>query len=187
MLSTINPSRTRLAAMVGSLVLIVAACSSAGGASSAPSAAPSTAASAAAGGGAITVVVANGTVGAYLTGKDGNTLYTFKADSMNTSACLDACAAKWPPFTIGGSDTLKPGDGVMGSLTTFARPDGSMQVAYNGAPLYYYAADSKAGDTTGQGFGGKWFVASPTGTAPASGGSAAPSAAPSSSGGSHSY
>jgi hypothetical protein len=34
-------------------------------------------------------------------------------------------------------------------------------------PLYYYAKDAKAGDTTGQGVGGKWFVASPTGAAPA--------------------
>ena len=35
-----------------------------------------------------------------------------------------------------------------------------MQLAINGSPLYYYAADTKAGDTTGQGVGGKWFVAS---------------------------
>ena len=48
-----------------------------------------------------------------------------------------------------------------------------MQVAYNGIPLYYFAGDTKAGDTTGQGKSGKWFVASPTGAAPA--GSAAPS------------
>ena len=52
---------------------------------------------------------------------------------------------------------------MTGALTTFARPDGKMQVAINGRPLYYFAADSKAGDTTGQGVGGKWFVATPTG------------------------
>ena len=67
-----------------------------------------------------------------------------------------------------------PGAGVTGALTTFARPDGTMQVAINGFPLYYYSGDTKAGDTTGQGKFGKWFVASPTGAAPA--GSAAPSA-----------
>ena len=55
---------------------------------------------------------------------------------------------------------------MTGALTTFARPDGKMQVAINGLPLYYYAGDTKAGDTTGQGKTGKWFVASPTGTAP---------------------
>ena len=55
---------------------------------------------------------------------------------------------------------------MTGTLTTFARPDGKMQVAYNGVPLYYFAADTKAGDTTGQGKAGKWFVASPTGPLP---------------------
>ena len=55
---------------------------------------------------------------------------------------------------------------MTGTLTTFARPDGTMQVAYNGIPLYYFAKDTKAGDTTGQGVGGKWFVASPTGALP---------------------
>jgi hypothetical protein len=65
---------------------------------------------------------------------------------------------------------------VTGALTTFARPDGKMQVAINGRPLYYFAADSKAGDTTGQGFAGKWFVATPTGvTAPPA---ASPAASP---------
>ena len=48
-----------------------------------------------------------------------------------------------------------------GKLTTFARKDGSMQVAYNGSPLYYYAADKAAGDTNGQGVGDVWFIAQP--------------------------
>jgi len=47
-----------------------------------------------------------------------------------------------------------------------------MQLAINGLPLYYYAPDTKAGDTTGQGVGGVWFIATPDGTLP----SAAPSA-----------
>ena len=166
----------RAAATFGAVMVLVAACSSSSGASSAPSAAasaaPSAAASTTAGGEAYTVATGTGTVGVYLTGEGGKTLYTFNADSANTSACADACAAKWPPFTVAGADTLKAGDGVTGALTTFARADGSMQVAYNGKPLYYYAADSKAGDTTGQGVGGKWFVASPTGAA------ASPAASP---------
>src|SRR5512144_1296308 len=161
----------RSAAAFGAVLILVAACSSSSGASSAPStaaastgasAAPSAAASTTAGGETYTVATATGTVGVYLTGEDGKTLYTFTADSANTSTCTDACAAKWPPFTIASSDTLKAGDGVTGSLTTFARADGKMQVAYDGKPLYYYAADSKAGDTTGQGVGGKWFAATPT-------------------------
>jgi predicted lipoprotein with Yx(FWY)xxD motif len=167
MRSAFSTSRLGLITLLGGLALVVAACSSSGGASSVPSAAVSPAGPA-----EVTVAVANGSVGAYLTGKDGMTLYIFTPDSANTSTCVDACAAAWPPFTIGSDRTPNPGAGVTGTFTTFARPDGANQVAYNGAPLYYYKADTKAGDTTGQGVGGKWFIASPTGTVP---GSAAPS------------
>ncbi len=170
------------------LLLIVSACTSSGGTSSAPSIASSPAASPAASGGdkyggggdgygspatsgpasstaaggeTYEVAAATGAVGSFLTGEDGRTLYTFKPDSANTSACTDGCATAWPPFTASAQDTLKAGAGVSGKLTTFARPEGTMQVAYNGAPLYYYAQDATAGDTNGQGVGGKWFVAAP--------------------------
>jgi hypothetical protein len=39
-------------------------------------------------------------------------------------------------------------------------------VTYGGHPLYYFVADKKAGDTSGQGinqFGAKWYVLTPTG------------------------
>ena len=119
------------------------------------------AASAAAGGETYEVAAATGAVGPYLTGEGGRTLYTFKPDSANTSTCTDDCATAWPPFAAGAEDTLKAGAGVSGKLTTFARPDGTMQVAYNGAPIYYFQGDAKAGETNGQGVGGKWFVAAP--------------------------
>lgn len=113
-------------------------------------------------GAAGTVVnAASGSVGPYLTGANGRTLYTFKPDSANTSTCTGGCAANWPPFSVGTGSSLTAGDGVSGKLTSFARPDGTLQVAYNGAPLYYFASDAKAGDTNGQGAGGNWFVAAP--------------------------
>ena len=94
-------------------------------------------------------------MGKFLTGEDGKTLYTFKKDTTpGKSACTGDCATNWPPFTVSGSDTVKPGDGVTGTLATISRPDGTMQVTYNGAPLYYFAADKAAGDTNGQGVGG---------------------------------
>jgi predicted lipoprotein with Yx(FWY)xxD motif len=102
-----------------------------------------------------------GPVGAYLTGKGGLTLYTFKPDSANASTCTGSCAQAWPPFVVTAADTLRTGSGVTGTLTTFARPDGTMQVAYNGAPLYSYKSDTNAGDTNGQGVGGSWYVAAP--------------------------
>jgi predicted lipoprotein with Yx(FWY)xxD motif len=178
---TVRPTRIGFLTAIGGLALVLAACSSSGSSSApsaaAPSAAPTTAASAAAsavagGGGALTLATGTGPVGTYLTGVDGKTLYIFTKDSANKSVCVDACATKWPPVIITGSAPAAPA-GVTGALTTFARPDGSMQLAINGLPLYYYAPDTKGGDTTGQGVGGVWFIATPDGVLP----SAAPSAA----------
>jgi predicted lipoprotein with Yx(FWY)xxD motif len=124
---------------------------------------PSAAASPGAGGGSgtVDVLAASGTVGPYLTGANGATLYTFKPDTASTSTCVDACAAAWPPFTVAAGGSAKAGTGVSGALTTFARPDGSMQVAYNGRPVYYFSGDTAAGQTNGQGKAGNWFVAAP--------------------------
>ena len=44
------------------------------------------------------------------------------------------------------------------------REDGSLQLTLDGWPLYRYAGDTAAGDTTGEGVGGVWFVARPDGT-----------------------
>lgn len=53
-------------------------------------------------------------------------------------------------------------------LGTITRDDGTLQVTYNGWPLYLFAGDTAAGDTNGQGldeFGGLWFLVSPAGEA----------------------
>ena len=181
-----SPTRSSISLLAASGVLAIfaAACSagSTGGSAAASAQAPTAAAASAAASGAAgevyEVKVATGALGKYLTGEDGKTLYVFTADSANTSACTDACATNWPPFTVDAGETVKAGDGVTGTLATFARADGKMQVAINGLPLYYFAKDAKAGDTNGQGLNGKWFAADPTGTAPAASGAPA-SAAPS--------
>ena len=77
--------------------------------------------------------------------------------------------------------TVTAGDGVTGTFGTVKRDDGTTQVTYAGAPIYYFAKDTKAGDVTGQGVGGVWFVAAVAGGpggatasgAPASGGASA--------------
>jgi predicted lipoprotein with Yx(FWY)xxD motif len=74
---------------------------------------------------------------------------------------LGACAQTWPPLTTIGSPTAA--GGVMQSLLgTAARADGSIQVTYSGHPLYYFASDTKAGDTMGEDVNGFQLV-SPTG------------------------
>jgi predicted lipoprotein with Yx(FWY)xxD motif len=114
------------------------------------------------GAGSVEVVASSGAIGPYLTGANGATLYTFKPDSANTSTCVEAaCVGSWPPLTVAAAGSVTAGPGVTGALTTFARPDGSLQVAYDGRPLYYYSGDAYPGDTNGQGRGDKWFIAAP--------------------------
>ena len=87
---------------------------------------------------AAVVKVASGSIGTFLTGANGMTLYVFQKDSPDKSACSGVCAANWPPFVVGAGANVTAGDGVTGKFTTFKRDDGTMQVAYKGAPLYYF-------------------------------------------------
>lgn len=103
--------------------------------------------------------------GAYLVDAEGSSLYLFLADSAEGSACYDACAEAWPPLVTEGEPAA--GDGVEASmLGTIERQDGTMQVTYNGWPLYYFVRDQEPGDTAGQdveGFGAEWYLVSPQG------------------------
>ena len=97
-----------------------------------------------------------------LADREGRTLNLFNKDSKNTTTCYDQCAQNWPPLLTSGA--AKAGDGADSAmLGTTARNDGTLQITYNGWPLYYYAKDQKAGDTTGQDVGSVWFVVSPKG------------------------
>ncbi|GER91267.1 hypothetical protein KDW_54290 [Dictyobacter vulcani] len=91
-----------------------------------------------------------------LTDTHGMTLYYFTPDTKTTSACGSGCTGTWPPLL---SDAAQPAvTGLSGKLTA-VKDDSGMQVQYNGHFLYTYAADTAAGQTNGQGVGGKWFVA----------------------------
>ena len=134
--------------------------------------------SSAGGSGAVTVNSASSSLGTILTGPNGKTLYTHAGDSMNTSTCTGSCLTAWPPLTVAAEQHPIAGTGVTGQLGTFSRSGGSVQVTYNGLPLYYWQGDAKAGDTTGQGVGG-FSVALVAGS---SGSSTAPAPSASSSG-----
>lgn len=109
-------------------------------------------------------------LGKILTDAKGRTLYRYTRDSTDKSVCAGGCAQVWPPLTASGTPTLA--DGVPGKLGVITRDDGVKQVTYNGTPLYYYAKDSKPGETTGQGVGGVWYVVMPgAGSAASTGGS----------------
>ena len=99
--------------------------------------------------------------GSILTGPNGMTLYTFANDTDGTSACVDACAANWPPLTVAAGEEIVASEKVSGEVGTIERADGSLQVTYNGAPVYYWINDVVPGDTTGHNFRDVWFVALP--------------------------
>ena len=110
-----------------------------------------------------TIMVAkNDTLGSFLVDEKNMTLYLFTKDTPNTSNCYDKCATAWPPLLTTGQSAVK--DGVDASkLGTTKRTDGTVQVTYNGWPLYYYVKDTKPGDVIGQDVGSVWFVVSPAG------------------------
>jgi predicted lipoprotein with Yx(FWY)xxD motif len=114
----------------------------------------------------LSLTIQNSPVGPILATGTGATLYEFAPDTPTHSACLDdGCVYQWPPLLV--SHASQVGPGVTRSLVgTLRRPDGSIQLSYNGHPLYLYIRDVKAGEVTGQAIdqdGGLWYVLSPSG------------------------
>src|SRR5450432_2986506 len=100
-------------------------------------------------------------LGKFLVGKGGLTLYSFVPDTINTSTCYDKCATAWPPLTVASADQLTTDPAIPGTFGTFMRTDNTLQVTYNGVPLYYWFKDAKAGDTTGNRVTRTWWVVPP--------------------------
>lgn len=159
----------RLFAVVAALGLLVAACgddddepTDQAATQEDDSGTTSTTAAEDATGGGAEVAVAETDLGEVVVDADGMTLYVFDNDQGTTSTCEGGCAEQWPPLETEGEPTA--GDGVDAALLgTTDRSDGTTQVTYDGRPLYTYAPDGAAGDTTGQGVGGVWWVVAPDG------------------------
>lgn len=100
-------------------------------------------------------------LGTVLVGPSGMTLYIFTKDSPDTSNCYDQCATNWPPLLVDSADALIPGVNLLGEFGTTTRTDDTLQVTYNGMPLYYWKDDKAIGDTTGQAVGDVWYVVQP--------------------------
>lgn len=111
-------------------------------------------------GGELVVVVSSGQ-SPYLVGPTGLSLYVFANDSPGVSTCTGGCAGNWPALTAATGQSVAGAAGASGTFATITRADGSLQVTYNDAPLYYFAGDSAPGDTNGDGIGGVWSLARP--------------------------
>lgn len=106
------------------------------------------------------IVLASSELGDIITDGSGATLYLFLPDDQGESVCYDQCEAAWPPLVA----TTTAGDGLDPSLIgTVERTDGSVQVTYNGWPLYYFANDLVPGETNGQGANEVWYVVDASG------------------------
>jgi predicted lipoprotein with Yx(FWY)xxD motif len=82
---------------------------------------------------------------------NGMTLYNFDKDEAGISNCNGPCATNWPPVAA-------PATVPAGKYSVITREDGSKQLAYNGKPLYLYAADKKAGERNGDNFKNFWHI-----------------------------
>jgi predicted lipoprotein with Yx(FWY)xxD motif len=109
----------------------------------------------------VITLAASASLGSHLAAANGMTLYTYSPDKPGVSNCTGQCAANWPPYTMPAGTTLVGATGINGQLATITRADGSTQLTYNGAPVYFYIKDAKPGDTVGQGVGGVWYVVKP--------------------------
>ncbi len=108
---------------------------------------------------------ANAKYGALLVNASGHTLYHMTAEKRGKIACTGSCAKFWPPLVIKQGTKPTAGTGVkQAKLGTIKRPDGSIQVTYNGYALYRFADDKKRGDTKGEDVEHIWFAVSPAGT-----------------------
>jgi predicted lipoprotein with Yx(FWY)xxD motif len=106
-------------------------------------------------------------LGKVLVAPNGHSLYLFRKDSNGKSVCSGSCVTYWPPLLAHGKPTA--GAGVKTSLLgTTKRSNGSLQVTYAKHPLYTFKLDTKAGQMNGQGssnFGARWYLVSASGAA----------------------
>ena len=100
-------------------------------------------------------MVAQTDKGPALADAKGMTLYTFDKDTAGKSACNGKCAENWPPLMADQGAAAPAGYSVI------TRDDGGKQWAYKGKPLYGWVKDHKPGDTSGDGVGKVWHIATP--------------------------
>jgi predicted lipoprotein with Yx(FWY)xxD motif len=96
----------------------------------------------------------------------GFTLYHLVSEKSGQIVCTGSCAGVWPPLlTTPGALPATP-QGVPGMLGTIQRPDGGLQLTYDGMPLYRYSGDTRPGQANGQGIQDVWFAVTTAGSSP---------------------
>ncbi|MDX3352448.1 hypothetical protein PV703_03735 [Streptomyces sp. ME01-24h] len=105
-------------------------------------------------------VVKDAALGDILVDSQGRSLYRFDKDTdwPMVSNCTGECLKKWPA----AKPVIKAQAEAAGLnpqlVSTYTRPDGAKQLSYDCWPVYWYAGDTKPGDTNGHGVGGTWWA-----------------------------
>jgi predicted lipoprotein with Yx(FWY)xxD motif len=181
-------NRWLAAPVLAGAVVILAACGSSASPSSssgntAPAAGTSATSSAAATSGLV-IGTRSTSLGTVLVNAQGKTLYWFAIDTSTKSNCTGVCASYWPPAI--GTPTAASGAKLTMTLGTIKRAGGQLQATYDGHPLYTYAGDTSAGQTSGNGknlSGGLWWAMTPSGAKLAAAPKASSSSSPAGGGG----
>jgi predicted lipoprotein with Yx(FWY)xxD motif len=102
----------------------------------------------------------------YVTTKDQSGVGSSPSDFEIT--CYDTCANDFPPLLVQNENTLyTAGEGLdQAKIGKVKRRDGTWQITFNNAPLYYYKWDDGESDILAHGLeahGGKWYMVSPDG------------------------
>ncbi len=98
---------------------------------------------------AVVVKTASSSLGTILVDSQGMTLYHLSGEVNGKFICTSsACVGVWHPLIAPSSGAPS---GEVGSLGIVKRPEGAVQVTYEGTPLYTFTGDQQAGETKGQG------------------------------------
>ncbi len=94
-----------------------------------------------------------------LTDTKGLTLYTLSGEVNGKFICTGSCLKAWPPLLVAAG--TKPKGPV--PLGTIKRPEGKIQVTFEGMPVYTFSGDSKKGEANGNGLKdvGVWHAVTP--------------------------
>ena len=105
--------------------------------------------------------------GLILVNARGRTLYRYTVDRKSVNLCsADAtCNKYWPPMLVkaGAKPTAGAGAKAAKLGTIKSKKAGMRQVTYAGWPLYFFAGDTGAAQTKGQGFEKEWYVVNTSG------------------------
>ena len=111
-----------------------------------------------------TITTADSQFGDVIFDGDERAIYYFDKEKTSESECYGDCAVAWPPV-LTDSDPSADGGAQGRLLGTTERRDGSLQVTYDGRPLYYYVDDPPGVVLCHnvEEFGGLWLAVQPDG------------------------